>query len=1389
MSVVRKYNTGGKAPTNYSDYKDFIIKKLGEEKFTTKGEKEAREVAGNWVGLVESPDFNNNYSYDQVKQEYSVKSDNLPENLKTIDWSGSKDAIKKNFFGQFTATPDASNKGEEGNLTKRKFNTLFSNWTNEYLSSKNPAGTVPTTTSGISFKIKDLGEYVKQKHYGDNENYQTLWDTYKKEKLKANPEAIKADIMEKAKEHILEFGNKVQNPGEGNTYEDITNKDNLLKAIESKDWVNFTVEANKLGWDPADLAQMQEETTPDAVTETSAETPGTVPTPETPSVLPMGRDAEPYKPETNQWGMPITGAVDTGLGEIDLDKIMPNIKEYTVDVNDFNVVDDIYSDIENNYELDAPRLGQIKWLWKNKHLLTIPQQEKITAIVNGLPTSNPIFKEGGVIKLQAGDKLKSLKVKIATGNTMHNMIHSPMSAEKAFAATSAAATTASMVPVPLAGAIGGAALTLSDIGGDISKDGFQWTDIVNWNTAANLGFTALGVFGAGGLGATLKLAKAAKVADTALDVGKAVEKLGVVAKDLGAAEDLVKIAGKVKNPTAARLSNSLSRLTEGNATKILGREVKAAELPQLKQALSEDLKNLLISENKATFASTMKMGAEKILGNKTLRAAAKLGVAAQAVPSVIHMSEQAFTSEGKLGNITVEDASNIAKAGIVGTNLIKGMKIDKALARQVESTKVPQQSALTITDAAGEKTLLDQGLISGELPQKEGLKGVSKVWGRGAAKEKANKAFSKAIIEKYNATVSDDKKIPLDAIVSKIESVSPAKIVGTALKARPSTEAGQGLDKARKEYDLASKTLKKYGIDTSSSVKKILSASEKESVKKLAGDLKGKISRGKVVDEQFDAASERLNQIKANTAKWKKIPKGMQTTISKLEQSTSTLGSEKASLATSKEELMKQLKAFRSHKEGGILKAQWGARVDYPRNYDIGRKAEKTGYANQTRIDNPINYGYKTGTEKPWRMPISPLPVYPPSSLIVVPEQPKVPVVINPVINKPVIKKPNLSFTPGSFENELDVAALDGTNATAPKVYKEAIVENQAPAQAPIVGSAPTPLGNGAVTGRTIDWGKLKGLAGNADLLNAIGFLGTKLANTRIAREQKAAALAGITHLKAPGRQYFRSPNLVQPFYDKQANDTMNRTRILGEKTSNLDQAMNIFLAGNKQAQDIKAKGQGIDAQAIQNTINQQMQSDVNTDRGKIDVVNKNAMIVSDAAKSMHLIGANKTLADNAARTAYIHALKQNSDSKKFEDKYKNYYNLATSPEYSKMYKDYTGMETQLAEAKKAWDAKSKSTEGTATSTFEESQGYKNVLAKREYIQGLIQDYQKKVSNASLALQMPGSFAKGGTIEEKKELMRYRSQLKKSEDSDKEFYKTILKNNELMLKSLIKVFK
>jgi hypothetical protein len=59
-------------------------------------------------------------------------------------------------------------------------------------------------------------------------------------------------------------------------------------------------------------------------------------------------------------------------------------------------------------------------------------------------------------------------------------------------------------------------------------------------------------------------------------------------------------------------------------------------------------------------------------------------------------------------------------------------------------------------------------------------------------------------------------------------------------------------------------------------------------------------------------------------------------------------------------------------------------------------------------------------------------------------------------------------------------------------------------------------------------------------------------------------------------------------------------------------------------------------------------------------------------------------------------------------------------------------------------------------------------------------------------MQMPGNVgyrAKGGSLEDKKELIRYRHELYSKDKERADFYKVILKNNELMLKSLSRIFK
>lgn len=86
--------------------------------------------------------------------------------------------------------------------------------------------------------------------------------------------------------------------------------------------------------------------------------------------------------------------------------------------------------------------------------------------------------------------------------------------------------------IPGIGVIGGLVTTASDIGKDVAKDGFQLSDIINLNTAANIGFTALSGIGLGSLRA-LRLAKGLdEVTKGVVDISKLANKASALEKVL-----------------------------------------------------------------------------------------------------------------------------------------------------------------------------------------------------------------------------------------------------------------------------------------------------------------------------------------------------------------------------------------------------------------------------------------------------------------------------------------------------------------------------------------------------------------------------------------------------------------------------------------------------------------------------------------------------------------------------------------------------------------------------------------------------------------------------------------------------------------------------------------
>lgn len=256
MSVVRKYQPGGVTPdpNKYSDYGEFIAKKLDEQKLTSKAGREILPTVQSWLELAKSGLLESAYKSDSIN--YTVDKNILPEHLRNIDFEGSRDGITSNIFGQISARPDKSNKGEEGDLTNRKFNTLIANWTNEYLKGKNQQAqqTTSKTDNQPKLKIQDQNEYIAKTMYGGNENYQDMW-TKKIQSI--------ADPIERQK-YIMSITPKVfdlynTNKGVHSGYTPVENEALIREAIATGNWDQYLQETRKLGWNPEELLMSKSE--------------------------------------------------------------------------------------------------------------------------------------------------------------------------------------------------------------------------------------------------------------------------------------------------------------------------------------------------------------------------------------------------------------------------------------------------------------------------------------------------------------------------------------------------------------------------------------------------------------------------------------------------------------------------------------------------------------------------------------------------------------------------------------------------------------------------------------------------------------------------------------------------------------------------------------------------------------------------------------------------------------------------------------------------------------------------------------------------------------------------------------------------------------------------
>ena len=1198
MSVVRKYATGGETPiiNDYSDFIPFMEERIKKGNFTKKGEANVRKQLLLWKDALGKGLINNYVS--NPDNTYEIK----PGEFDTEQLIGHNKPVKTNVFGQFNlvSTPEA--------------NTWIASNFNEYKSSLGQS-TSQTLQESRVFNIKNLNDAIKEKYYKDSEDFTSMWKDYLHTNFKDNKEGIYKDIMGKSKAILESYAS--MKPEEGITMNKIENYDNLMSAINSGDWANFKIEANKIGWNPEKLAAYGI-TPPTETTETTETTPVTT------EEAPVVKNEGVVKPMA--YAVPL-------VDQINVNEILPSVEEISVDPLQVQTrVDKIYQDIVDGYDIDYGILGEIKYLWNKQNLLASDQRKKLEEILTSLKEQNSETE-----KFQTGGKLK---VKIADKTTLHNLVNSPMTGEKAMGILSTAGDVASMIP-GVAGVIGGLTTTGADIAKDVMKDGFQWTDIANWNTAANLGFTALAAVGGGGLKNLLKTAKAAKTADEARDVLKIVE--------------------KIKQPSIEKTTRLLTKLTPEKATKILGKDVAQSEINAAKE--------LLLSKPNLLQRGLTKT--EKILSHPVSKIAATGALASSTIPSIKAIGKEAFTKEGKLGNISLEDVGNVSRVGALGVNKYINNKSVKAIQRQTVSNTEPAKFKFSAT-AKGKN--LGEFTYSGELPKKDALKMKNWIYKRGSSKEKINKEFGQKIISEYNKTAPN--KLDEKTVISEIEQLSPSKTIDFTLRKNPSMAEGQSSKKAQKEFDLATKIFKKQGL---------LSAKRPE-VKptELSTEAKEKIAK---LSEQLKSTHAELTDIEKI---WKNKPKkfkGYDTRV--------------ANLKSKREKIVSEIKGIKKHQKGGTILPE------------VDVKAKNLLNLNRDEWKNKL-------------MPMTPKKV-----------------------------------------NDLDLAL----------------------ANSDLRKSLPKLGGSDLALMRKLNLGKLKEIDwANPNLLNAVGFGSTLNANANIARLQKRAALEGIVNLQGPAKEYIRSPRLISPEYTSQANKVLGAANRLGSSISDFDKRAGVMLAGQAQANDLISKGKATDLEILKDLDARRAAANAQWSAATADVVNRNKLGVAEAQKSINLIEANKVLANNAALTNLIHSFKQNKEISERKGMYKNYYNLMTSPEVKNLQNEANALAKEEQTLKTNWESK-KVPLSESKSTWEKSNEAIKFGIKKKAFEDKYRDYKTRIENASLALSYLPYMAKGGSLTDKKELIRYREQLARDRKKEEDTFKTILKNNELMLRSLIKVFK
>lgn len=323
-----------------------------------------------------------------------------------------------------------------------------------------------------------------------------------------------------------------------------------------------------------------------------------------------------------------------------------------------------------------------------------------------------------------------------------------------------------------------------------------------------------------------------------------------------------------------------------------------------------------------------------------------------------------------------------------------------------------------------------------------------------------------------------------------------------------------------------------------------------------------------------------------------------------------------------------------------------------------------------------------------------------------------------------------------------------------------------------------------------IDW---KGMMPDAtDLLNLGMYAKTVGTNVRSGNEQRNAIASGMYTIPYLPKTYVRVDTPYTLIGEKRAGELASQAKNIANSTSDIDKALATKLTGVVQGNAVLDKAVLTDQQRVDQLRGIQLQSNVDIDQKNTNILAKNRALSADAFSKIHQINSNELLAQNAALNNLMLASAKNAPMRQYKKNQTALYNAITDKDYVAATDAYTKLNSTEGQAPLRANYDKAVKDFGLTKPWEDSSYYKKWSKQVNDAKKLVELKAKNIQDLMTAqYYQQAMLKKGGSLskEDRIEIEREKKSLSRDEKILELTFKAIMHNNEMLQKSLIRVFK